>query len=150
MPYFKNVQYSYNVYGQPSYFVNNLNGNIATIPWARIMLSNGTLLSFYGEGPASAWLFIDINGYSAPNRAGKDIFVMNYYNNGTFIPVMLGQGQTLYSIQKSGINISDENKETNRSGMGCSFDNKNGYYAGYYCGALIIKNNWHIPDDYPW
>ena len=144
LPYFKSakVTKSYNIY--------NLNRRKLPSLRTYITLQNGTVLSFFGEGPASAWMFVDINGKAKPNRVGRDIFVLNYYNNKKFLPIFEGSNLGIDRIKNAGINIPDEQQESNRVGFGCSSQNKNGYYAGFYCGALIQLNNWEIPDDYPW
>ena len=144
LPFFKSSKEITN------YQFYNLNGYKNIYPYLSIQISNCTVLSFYGETLYSAWLFVDINGKSNPNRIGRDIFVLNYYNNKKFIPVFYGSDRDISSIINSGNTISDEQRDTNRDGMGCSDKNKNGFYAGFYCGALIQLNNWEIPKDYPW
>jgi hypothetical protein len=84
------------------------------------------------------YLTVDINGAKNPNRLGRDGF--SFYidtNKNQVLPV--GFGLSLKKIQ-SGDNYSHA----------CISDSNWQYYRGGSCAALIMYNNWKIPDDYPW
>lgn len=70
-------------------------------------------------------IYIDINGEKAPNRLGRDVFVVSMY---------------AYDTQNAKLSFNDGNcsKGTNAS------------YAGIGCGFIIQKNGWQITPDYPW
>ena len=77
-------------------------------------------------------IFIDINGDSAPNIVGKDIFVFQ-------------AGQSTKKLY--GADYTDDVILNDRR-AGCSLNAAD--YAGDLCGGLIQKHNWTIPDNYPW
>lgn len=79
----------------------------------------------YSQG-ASSQILVDINGGKKPNKFGRDVFYFVRVN---------GKGVLPY-----GYNDDDETIDKD-----CAKNN-----FGYKCAAKIIKNNWEIPDDYPW
>ncbi len=83
----------------------------------------------------SMLIYVDINGPQKPNTISKDIFVMNLRgDNSTF--EMYGSRFSVNHLMTVGI-WACPNK-------GSSLNNS------AYCGALIQKHGWKIPDDYPW
>lgn len=72
------------------------------------------------------WVIMDINGDKNPNELGKDVFYMVFKS----------------STQKINMYDTDHSRETLLN------ECKNSYRR--YCGALIQKDGWEIPDDYPW
>lgn len=94
------------------------------------------------------WLYIDINGLSGPNRIARDVFVLNmtpdYHLNKKRNAEIIFWGEG-----RNGEELRNPNPQ-NYGYYGCSSKNKNGYYAGYFCGALIQADGWKISEDYPW
>ncbi len=110
---------------------------------AKFYLNDGTLVAvdgkFNSDGCVYYRIMVDINGDKKPNTVGRDIFVVqfdiagyNVFAQGKFIPA---------GIQK------DRSSLISNTSHGCK---KSGNTTGYYCGALIMKDNWTIADDYPW
>ena len=82
---------------------------------------------------------MDINGPKGPNKMGRDIFVAG---------AMLSNLKKYNSIRFWGYDVSVLNNAD--WGYGCYKQNNNQDYAGFFCGAWIERNNWEIPEDYPW
>ena len=143
----------------PKYSVKSLSGDTSGHMdyYQVVFLSNGMLLFFNKFDVAQyMWLHVDINGLAGPNRIGRDIFVFdgnswgkkgNSYINFWNYPTCTNGRDCL---TQSGPEEGSDEAESNRGYYGCSKDNKYGYYAGYYCGALIQYDGWKIADDYPW
>ena len=107
----------------------------------RFVLTDGTLAAIKteeyteeGVKKVKPVLTVDINGASAPNMYGRDIFVFEYYDDklsGKLVPYNepnLTREQT-YTSGKSACNKKS---------------------SGEYCSALIMKDNWHFTKNYPW
>ena len=137
----------YNLNGIPRYnyagFANNYDVMLKT--------ADGQLFIFHStsEGQSYLWIFADISGTKGPNRIGRDIFVFDgrdYGSNDKYLVHFWGQFWGRNELMNDNVT---ENVHNSR-GYGCSKKNKYGYYAGFYCGALIIQDGWKISDDYPW
>ena len=108
-----------------------------------IKLSDGTYLYFLPNTPNGyIWMLADINGHKKPNRLGRDIFVFDIYN------------YPFHKIRKNyhlkfWCDYKDIDALKNDTNYGCN-KNADNRYAGFNCGALIQKNGWEIPEDYPW
>ena len=143
----------------PKYSVKNLSGDERghMIYYQMVLLSNGMMLFFNSAHDTGYfWIYADINGLAGPNRIGHDIFVFdgnswgkkgNSYINFWNYPTCTNGRDCL---TQSGPEEGSDDAELNFGYYGCSKDNKYGYYAGYYCGALIQYDGWKIADDYPW
>ena len=145
----------------PKYSVKNLSGTGEghMIYHQVVILSNGMILFFndvyYGVAGYYLWIYADINGLDGPNRIGHDIFVFDGSSWGkrgnTYVNFWSHYTcATRACYMASGPEEGTSEAESNRGYYGCSKDNKYGYYAGYYCGALIRYDGWKIADDYPW
>ncbi|MBR6126801.1 type II secretion system protein [bacterium] len=110
-----------------------------------LVLANGIPVAFRKRSAGIVQIIVDINGKKAPNTRGKDIFSLlvtnqaissgyfGYQNKpGLFF---YGQGNSINHLKKQKYACSKTFGEE---------------YRGMFCGALIIQNNWEIPDDYPW
>ena len=96
---------------------------------------NGIKYSIYrvGEGTDGTRndVWFDLNGSSAPNILGKDIFVFHIdFYNGTVAPFRLE------SVTYGGPGILASDCSTSGSGR--------------YCFTKIYYDGWQIKDDYPW
>ncbi len=155
LPYFNRAK----VVDWPSndYTIKNLSGNQNLYSSGRekyvIELSNGQLLIFSQTqmGQHYLWIFGDINGTKGPNKIGRDIFVFDGTNftkdsNTRYFVKFWGD-----SFSRSTLTSPDfEEDIPNNSGYSCNKKNKYGRYSGYYCGELIMQDNWEIRNDYPW
>ena len=138
-----------------NYVIRNLNGRILydykSSDCKAIKTADGQMFMFHQTsfGQSYLWIFADINGTKGPNRIGRDIFVFDgsdYGSNDKYLVHFWGQFWGRNGLMNDNVT---ENVQNSR-GYGCSKKNKYGYYAGFYCGALIIQDGWKISDDYPW
>ena len=96
---------------------------------------------------------VDINGKAKPNKQGIDIF--NFYIFPEQRAVYnCGNGDVARNIPKPGIYYDGYGiyDNFNKFYRGCGYKNPNGptyHSVNSYCIALIVRNNWKIPDDYP-
>ena len=118
-----------------------------------MILKNGEILSIFTAVNSGGyiWLFMDLNGVSGPNRVGRDIFVFqarDVYNDRTELNFWGSRATSREELM--GHSLSEDDGGVNRSYYACSKENKYGYYARWYCGALIKIDGWEIRNDYPW
>lgn len=100
----------------------------------------GTYIDSYQHYPAAV-IVVDLNGTKAPNIAGKDVFHFDI-NRSTYKFEMLGQGLNRNSV------LTPVEEEDMIWKSNCAPSNN--YYAGDYCGYVIMADGWKISDDYPW
>lgn len=110
-----------------------------------IVLNNGQIIGIFPRG-SFAEIYVDLNGKKGPNRLGKDTFIFLVVSNPQIGDASFGSFSRgdfyMYGFGKT--------KSQLKSGVkGCT-KNDNVGYTGCYCGAWIERNNWEIPDDYPW
>ena len=85
---------------------------------------------------------VDINGLKAPNKFGRDTFMICLDGeHGTVVPHHSDDSELQY-VEKSRDEIKNGPSANNYQ---C---NKNG--RGMWCAALIVNDSWQIKDDYPW
>ena len=141
LPYFKSAKlYTDNemIQKYPSYrYTYSFDGVEHQLWGPRLVCIDGTIYSFSVQNNY-IWINIDINGIKGPNKMGRDIFVA-----GSVLPDLKNRN----SIRFWGSDATVLNSTTDF--YGCN-KQLTGGYAGFYCGAWIEKNNWEIPDDYPW
>lgn len=93
-------------------------------------------------------LGIDINGPKGVNTVGIDIFYYTLY--------LIGMDQRFemsgYSTAKDKVNWEEFDKYWEMEIKPTEKDDlmDNCYSSGMYCGALIQKNGWQFPKDYPY
>ena len=108
-----------------------------------VKLIDGTYIYFLPNTPNGyLWLYVDINGRKKPNIIGRDIFIFDIYsypNNGV---------QSNYRLKFWGNHLESEERLYVESNYGCNKSSPE--FAGFYCGELIFRNGWKIPDNYPW
>ena len=148
LPYLKDASecLATNCYSKEKYNIYTLSGadgNGLRAAQYMVKLNDGTYLYFLPNTPNGyIWMFADINGHQKPNTIGKDIFVFDIYgypntsNRKNYRLKFWGEPRTSEQL----------------SGLGDYVCNKNSHagYSGFYCGALILKNGWKMPADYPW
>lgn len=110
-------------------------------------LSNGICFWLAKSGDENVisyiYLMVDLDGPSGKNRMGRDIFAfhINYLKTSVFRGGLLSS-QTVY-----GINLANADETTVRTR--CN-DTDTIWSNGFACTELIMRNNWKIPDEYPW
>ena len=88
------------------------------------------------------WMFVDINGNKKPNRIGRDVFVFDIYGHPNF------NDRANYRLKFWNYYKSQDSELYSTDNYGCN--KKAAGYAGFNCGEAIFRNNWEIPDNYPW
>ena len=81
------------------------------------------------EDKVIAKIFIDINGASAPNRIGTDVFLFGLSNNGILIPA---------GSEKYNDNVFNENINSYQT------DCQNDITTGLSCTARVMADGWKI------
>lgn len=110
-----------------TYLDNTTTGYLGVVRYG-VLLKNGTFLDFvFNYGHSDATIYVDLNDKKENNKFGQDIFVM-----------YIEQGKN--GIFFDGYKLNDTQLEDNCKKGG----------NGRYCGALIQRNNWQFPKDYPW
>lgn len=132
--------------------IDNSGSNMYAVP--RYMLPNGVYITVYSSPysgvnlrKTSAWIIVDINGSSRPNRAGRDVFFMGIY------PYLQSEtGKVTLGIHEQCGSGEIHTRLTREKILtsGCATCKKDYTGAGYACGLLIQKDGWQIKDDYPW
>lgn len=79
------------------------------------------------EASAYNGIMVDINGAAAPNRYGRDVF-------------LLQRNKEKGIVEPEGYNKTDSEVDNNCSTRG----------SGDYCAEKIRRNGWKISADYPW
>ena len=125
---------------------NNYSGTTFTGSNAtHFQINDGIILTFNLNGDRKEhglWAAIDVNGLAKPNTIGKDTFLF-YINPKTgFLPLGYEGSHPYWTCPNCN---RTQFISGNGKGHGCS---KN--QTGYWCGALIMNDNWEIKDDYPW
>ena len=146
LPYMNgyNECYYSNCFSGINYVPKNLNNppNGLTLVDYIVKTSDGMYIYFFPNIPQGYfWMYVDINASKRPNIIGRDIFVFDIYG----FPYSLEQNYRLKFWGHDRPKI--EQLLTNQS-YGCNKEVSG--YAGYYCGEVILRNNWEIPENYPW
>lgn len=89
------------------------------------------------------WMYVDLNGHQKPNRIGRDIFVFDIYS----YPYRGLTNRKNYKIKFWGNELNTASL-TRAGDYSCSKTPSD--FSGFNCGELILRNNWTIPDNYPW
>ena len=130
-----------------NYSIRGLNGNIQAggfLASYLVKTNDGMYIYFLPNTQNKyIWMYVDINGHQKPNQIGYDIFVFDIYGypNATI--------RENYKIKFWGHYLKDEDL-VKPSAYGCNKNSTNTNYSGFYCGELIMRNGWEIPDNYPW
>ena len=132
-------------------------GSISDI--CKITLANGTIwqLERFGSNN-NFWttVTVDINGDKKPNNPGYDIFAFHIFGYSGYYNA--GDGNLANGVPQQGLYYDGYGKSRsdlfNNANRGCNTAcnytlNNGGRHCRHYCTALIVQNNWKIPDDYP-
>ena len=125
-----------------SYFYSLEN---TTQPVTRVFFNDGTTILALQhlidqEGYVEYIYVVDINGPKGPNIAGKDVFEIGI-DVRTEAPIVKMYG--LHKTIRLGNNVTEIIARPESELLNECANN------GSYCGALIQKNGWKIPQDYP-
>lgn len=100
-------------------------------------INNGMSFRMVNHSNNYFYIVVDLNGKSGPNRVGRDVFyfALHFTDNGVKI-----DGKVL------GVNNYTTMKQLIRR---CGKE-ENEWSGGSTCTEIIMRNDWKIPDDYPW
>ncbi len=134
-----------------------------TVPYS-IVLNNGMVFGFNKVNDGAFHLIsviVDINGKSARNQMGKDVFSFYLFNNDFSLDKTTVIANGIYPggyggggvphIQYTRAQLLDKNIP-----RGCNKDATSFAYngdrpgVGTACAAVIFKDGWKISSDYPW
>ena len=125
------------------YKFKELNGSVKTLEslWRRFYLNDGMFVAMQTNGSENnkvIYFYVDVNGKKFSNTVGKDIFMFEYWVQNSLHPDYEGK------LLPRGHEFSREDIISGQT------DSCSKGATGNYCGALIVKDNWKISDDYPW
>jgi len=136
-----------NTYIKP--YVSNIKKITVTSSWINLYLGDGTMWII--KKNAGIQFVIDINGDSKPNNNGYDRFSF-YLLRAAAAYHNAGDGDVAWNTPTAGVYYDGygmpKNYLINSQWRGCS-DSCTYGHARSYCSALIVRNGWKIPDDYP-
>ena len=130
-----------------------------------VTLINGSYLGVSATRPSGIIFYVDLNGSSKPNFAGRDIFYFYLVNTSTYTTStsVCNNISDLMKNLKSGIYPGGyaacyvpHASYTRSELLGTSIDrscNRNATKAGLSgdaCAAVIMMDGWKISKDYPW
>jgi len=122
-------------------------------PQCTLYLADGTVWTIKGyEGnPMCVEIMADINGNKKPNKVGYDRFYFYILPAARSI-YNAGDGNYAYNVPGAGVYYdgygASKNTLINDQYRGCS-NSCNYNSCMKFCIALIVRNGWRIPDDYP-
>lgn len=138
---------SLNCFVRENYIPLLLNGSTSNGAWFAgyiAKLADGSYIyTLSSVSNGYIWLFADVNGAKKPNVVGKDIFVFDIYSYPNT------RDRKMYKLKfwnEQYINTSDL---LTVGDYACNTI-KSVRFSGFNCGAYLMKNNWVMPDDYPW
>ena len=138
--------YSGSCFTSLNYSLTTLSGANAigmTVVRYIVKTSDGMYLYFLPNTPGGyIWMFVDTNGPKNPNKIGRDIFVFDIFAHPD--PLI----STNFRLKFWHSYLSEDYDFYSTNNFGCN--KKAAGYAGFDCGEVIFRNNWEIPDDYPW
>ena len=126
------------------YSLSYLSGTVdngAAVNSYLVKTSDGMYIYFLPNVPGYIWMYVDINGSRKPNKVGRDIFVFDIY------AYPFPTNTSLYRLKFWNYYYSDD-KLYSAEDYGCN--KRAPKFAGFNCGEAILRNNWEIPDNYPW
>ena len=103
---------------------------------SKYVLKDGMIFSLEATPDGWSRIYVDVNGLSAPNVMGKDIFTIN---------IMYKQSKVVF--EGNNPNATAESFYANGS---CMCNKSLGSQKGLYCGVIIQRKGWVIPPEYPW
>ncbi len=125
----------------------------------KFILTNGSSIGIRTYNNAVAQIYIDIDGPSkGESKIGKDVFYFQILNGVAVSGWYKAKGTPLIAGSECAdgaphINQTIETlldgRKCPRGGCSLSSSNANGRNIGEACSAVIIKNSWKIPDNYP-
>lgn len=126
-----------------------------------LTLLNGTEWKIYRHAayaptstPGFIFVTVDINGPNKPNAQGRDRFNFYILPEARYL-YNAGNGDVAHNVPSAGVYYDgygfSDNDIKNYQWRGCrnAVDNDNYPTVGSFCVAMIAKNSWKIPKDYP-
>lgn len=129
-----------------------------------VVLNDRSIIGFVKNNSMMS-IIIDTNNVAGPNKLGRDIFLMYFYNTQNLPTLCPKETYTKYAIT-DGIHLGGydecaipfdvkpyEELYSQHQEDGCnkkSPKNINGFGSGAACAAVIKQNEWHIDKKYPW
>lgn len=136
-------------YYTPNGGINNAAGGHEAVSYPKVFLNDGTFFTMLGPLGNSYSIVVNLNGYSHPNRWGRDIFAFSIVQGKGFVPYGLYTGlvspDTGEVIGSFGDSISRDEITGTGNSRACNKE-----ADGIWCAALIMFDGWEIKDDYPW
>ena len=123
-----------------SSFINLYNSSFITTLASGAQVFTGLTISSTGMGKERRSFIVDINGFSKPNKLGRDLFG---FTIGPF-----GVKPVIWNDNESNDVVRTRDDLLNGSSSYRYQCNKNS--RGYWCAAVIMADGWEIKDDYPW
>ncbi len=130
--------------GDCSYSLKNSNGTDASsrlANYSRFILNDGAIVFIFSKVnvathtfPKIIYVNVDINGYKMPNKMGRDYFEF---------ALVLDTTDDMYK-PLGRLNASGQSQPMDTVKAHCS------NVDASYCAALIMKEGWTIPKDYPY
>lgn len=125
----------------------------------KFILENGMSVAIKVAENSAAKFVVDVDGPTkGKGRLGEDVFFFQMLNGNQVSYWFIAKGNPLIPgsecangaphINQSVDTLLD-GKKCKRGGCSLSSSNANGRAVGEACSAVIIKNNWKIPDNYP-
>jgi hypothetical protein len=105
-----------------------------------IVLPSGAWVIYRNDSSSNTKeIIVDINGSKNPNIIGIDLFYLYFLSSGKLIfkHTNSNTGDVEYEVNKTRTQLLSGNNYS------CS-------NYGFWCGALIQADGWHISKDYPW
>ena len=137
--------YSANCFTYLNYSLTTLSGANAsgmTVVRYIVKTSDGMYIYFLPNVPGYIWMFVDTNGPKKPNKIGRDVFVFDIYAHPDPLTSANFRLKFWHYYMPEDFNFYSTNDYAcNKNAAG---------YAGFDCGEVIFRNNWEIPDNYPW
>ncbi len=129
--------------------INNPAGGHEAVANPKVFLNDGTFFTMLGPLGNSYSIVVNLNGYSHPNRWGRDIFAFSIVQGKGFVPYGLYTGlvspDTGEVIGSFGDSMSRDEITGTGNSRACNKEKD-----GIWCAALIMFDGWEIKDDYPW
>ncbi len=113
-----------------------LDGKVMSTGLFYQVLADGTAIAYNSVGKSGGQIYVDLNGMSAPNVVGKDIFYFLINSNHT---KRVGMGASTFTRDE--LLSCTDNACCNKTP---------GTFKGAYCGQVILLDGWQISKEYPW
>ena len=129
--------------------INNGAGGHKASSNPKVFLNDGTFFTILKSSDNSYSVVVNLNGYSHPNRWGRDIFAFAVVRGKGLVPYGLYTGVISSNTGEVVGSFGDSIDRDKITGTGNS-RSCNKEKDGIWCAALIMFDGWEIKEDYPW